>query len=75
MARGEYVRAGDYAVIGQALQGIYISALGLLKILIFINFTPPAQPVDFETAKVLAKHEITGKLDHQKVKRQFNGFL
>jgi hypothetical protein len=75
MARGEYFRAGDYAVIGQALYGIYISAGGSLKILIFINFTPPAQPVDFETAKVLAKHEIAGKLDHQKVKWQFNRFL
>ena len=75
MAWGEYVGAGDHAVIGQALYGIYISAGGLLKILIIINFIPPAQPVDFETTKVLAKQDITGKLDHQKAKWQFNGFL
>jgi hypothetical protein len=35
MAWGEYVGTGDYAVIGQTLYGIYISAGGLLEILIF----------------------------------------
>jgi hypothetical protein len=31
--------------------------------------------VSFETTKMLAKPEITGKLRRQKVKRQFNGIL